>query len=111
MKGDGYYDCLNNNNNSYFLYILKGEKMKFKTKLKKAFISFLCSFTFMSVISFPKMIAKVNAQGLDINTAFQQIIGSHISENQWHYSFNGGQHFDEIISNTCLLYTSPSPRD
>lgn len=77
--------------------------MKFKTKLKKAFISFLCSFTFMSVISFPKMTAKVNAQGLDINTAFQQIIGSHISENQWHYSFNGGQHFDEVISNTNPL--------
>lgn len=76
--------------------------MKFKTKLKKAFISFLCSFTFMSVISFPKMIAKVNAQGLDINTAFHQIIGNN-EGNHYHYSYKGGNHFDVIMSKKNYL--------
>lgn len=70
---------------------------KMKSKLKKTFTSGLAALTFASVVTVPAVTTPVLAEdGLDVNTAFAQIIGG--DRKDWHYSYNGGQNFDTILT-------------
>ena len=68
---------------------------KMKQKLKSVGLAIL---TAVGVVS-PILTTSVNASGLDLNTAFSQVVGSH--GYPWHYSYQGGSYFDTVISGTA----------
>lgn len=55
-------------------------------------LSFFIAFT-MPVFS----MFEVHADGLDVNQAINEIIGGNIG-NTFHYSYQGGQYFDQILT-------------
>lgn len=68
-----------------------------KRSAKKTFTSFLALLTMTSVISLPSAVTAVHADGgLDVNTAIANYIT--VSSNGSHYSFNGGNNFDVIMT-------------
>lgn len=67
-----------------------------KTKFKKVFAVAMSVFTFASVLSVTAV--PVHAAGLDVDTAFTQVVGSHAGKGNWHYSWDGGKHFGMIMS-------------
>lgn len=72
---------------------------RMKRSAKKTFTSFLALLTMTSVISLPSAVTAVHADGgLDVNTAFIQVVGSHAGKGKWHYSWDGGKHFGMIMS-------------
>ena len=68
---------------------------KMKQKLKSVGLAIL---TAVGVVS-PILTTSVSASGLDLNTAFSQVVGSH--GYPWHYSYRGGSCFDTVISGTA----------
>lgn len=68
---------------------------KFRHKIKNAGLAVL---TMLGVVS-PIMVTSVNAAGLDINTAFNEVIGSH--GDAWHYSYQGGNNFNTVVDGTA----------
>lgn len=72
---------------------------KFKKSVKKTMTIVLSAFTLASVVTVPNMTTTVNASsGLDMATAFSQVVGSHAGKGSWHYSYNGGNNFGTIMS-------------
>lgn len=70
---------------------------RMKRSAKKTFTSFLALLTMTSVISLPSAVTAVHADGgLDVNTAIANYIT--VSSNGSHYSFNGGNNFDVIMT-------------
>ena len=70
----------------------------FKKKVKKSIASVMALFTMASVITVPNMTTVVNADsGLDVSTAFQQVVGSHTGKGNWHYSYQGGKNWSTIM--------------
>ncbi len=72
---------------------------KFKKSVKKTITIVMSAFTLASVVTVPNMTTTVNASsGLDMTTAFNQVVGSHAGKGSWHYSYNGGSNFGTIMS-------------
>lgn len=70
---------------------------RMKRSAKKTFTSFLALLTMTSVISLPSAVTAVHADGgLDVNTAIANYIT--VSSSGSHYSFNGGNNFDVIMT-------------
>lgn len=70
---------------------------RMKRSAKKTFTSFLALLTMTSVISLPSSVTAVHADGgLDVNTAIANYIT--VSSSGSHYSFNGGNNFDVIMT-------------
>lgn len=53
---------------------------------------------FMLVCMLPVSLQTIHADGLDVNTAISQIIGSHLGGSNYHYSYYGGGYFDTILT-------------
>lgn len=74
-------------------------KSKFKKNVKKTLAIVMSAFTLASVVTVPNMTTTVNASsGLDMATAFSQVVGSHAGKGGWHYSYSGGKNFETIMS-------------
>ena len=74
-------------------------KTKFKKNVKKTLAIVMSAFTLASVVTVPNMTTTVNASsGLDMATAFSQVVGSHAGKGGWHYSYSGGNNFGTIMS-------------
>ena len=74
-------------------------KSKFKKSVKKTLAIVMSAFTLASVVTVPNMTTTVNASsGLDMATAFSQVVGSHAGKGSWHYSYSGGNNFGTIMS-------------
>lgn len=70
---------------------------RMKRSAKKTFTSFLALLTMTSVISLPSAVTAVHADGgLDVNTVIANYIT--VSSSGSHYSFNGGNNFDVIMT-------------
>ncbi|MGN8626849.1 SpaA isopeptide-forming pilin-related protein [Bulleidia sp. HCP3S3_F2] len=70
---------------------------RMKRSAKKTFTSFLALLTMTSVVSLPSAVTAVHADGgLDVNTAIANYIT--VSSSGSHYSFNGGNNFDVIMT-------------
>ena len=70
---------------------------RMKRSAKKTFTSFLALLTMTSVISLPSAVTAIHADGgLDVNTAIANYIT--VSSSGSHYSFNGGNNFDVIMT-------------
>lgn len=65
---------------------------KILSKLSKILISIV------TVFSLQMPVITIHADGLDINTAISQIIGSYQSSSTYHYSYAGGASFDAILT-------------
>ena len=79
--------------------------MRLTKKLKKALLGVLSVFTFASAISVTGSSAStVNASGLDVRAAVSAYIN--VSSNGAHYSFNGGNNFDVIMTGSKEELTS-----
>ena len=72
---------------------------RMKRSAKKTFTSFLALLTMTSVISLPSAVTAVHADGgLDVNTAIANYIT--VSSSSSHYSFDGGNNFDVLMTGT-----------
>lgn len=70
---------------------------RMKRSAKKTFTSFLALLTMTSVVSLPSAVTAVHADGgLDVNTAIANYIT--VSSSGSHYSFDGGNNFDVIMT-------------
>lgn len=73
--------------------------MKIRQKLKKIVSGVMSAFTFVGAMSLPIVTTTAEASGgLDVGTAFSQVVGSHTGQGNWHYSYNGGNYFGTIMS-------------
>ena len=73
--------------------------MKIKQRLKKILSGVMSAFTFVGAMSLPIVTTTAEASGgLDVATAFSQVVGSHTGKGNWHYSYNGGKHFSTVMS-------------
>ncbi len=70
--------------------------MNLSKKLKKVLLSVLSVFTFASAISVTSSTTTVNASGLDVRATVSAYIN--VSSTGAHYSFNGGNNFDVIMT-------------
>lgn len=61
-------------------------------KLQNLFLALL-----LTISVFPLNFIEIKADGLDVNTAINQIIGGYIGNYSNHYSYDGGQYFDTIL--------------